>query len=360
MSGAGRDTVEPARPHPPDGVDVAVVLGPCDELRAEVYVRAALLSPPRARTGPLRMEGTLSGPECRRAITLPVTARVVDRGGGSAPAAALGRVVLTEPSFWTPQVPGLYRLDIRLFDGPHEMAAFTRSVGLRRLGVRGRSFWLDGHRWVPRAVGGAVEAFTVAAWRGAAAAALLVDPSAAVLARADEEGVTIIAVLPADVSLANDRVADWSVHPSVALAVAPRGWPADTSAALAAATRNRRGTLLLARAVDGTVPPPPGPECDALVVELAAGAVPEAAWREGRTVPLVACRDDAAAADVAAGRAACDRLQADLAAWGLATGAGRLPWDWAGYAIRGTGPAPEAAGDPGVCSGDDQESAGLP
>jgi hypothetical protein len=336
----------PARAHPPDGVDVTVVLGPCDELRAEVYVRAAV--PAGGRTGPLRMEGTLSGPHCRRAITLPVTARVVDRGSGPAPDAALGRVVLTEPSFWTPQVPGLYRLDVRLLAGPHEVAAVTRSVGLRRLGVRGRSFWLDGHRWVPRAVGGAVGPLAADVWRGAAAAAVLVDPAAAVLDRADEEGMAIIAVLPADAALAADRVADWSAHPSVALAVVPRPWPAAAAAALAAATRTRRGTLLLARAVDGAGPPPSEPGCDALVVELAAGAVPDASWRGTPAVPLVACRSDTPAVDVAAGRAACDRLQADLAAWGLAAGDARLPWDWAGYAILATGPAAAVGGDAAV------------
>ncbi len=342
MSGAGHDATAPARPHRADGVDVAVVLGPCDELRAEVYVRAAV--PLGGHAGPLLMEGTLSGPQCRRALTLPVTARVVDQGSGPAPDAALGRVVLTEPSFWTPQVPGLYRLDVRLRAGPHEVAAVTRTVGLRRLGVRGRSFWLDGRRWVPRAVGGAVGAFAADAWRGAAAAAVLVDPAAAVLDRADEEGVAIIAVLPDDAALAHDRVADWSIHPSVALAVAPRGWPAAAVAALAAATRTRRGTLLLARAVDGAAPPPAEPGCDALVVELAAGAVPDASWRGALAVPLVVCRSNALAADVAAGRAACDRLQADLAAWGLAAGDdARLPWDWAGYAILVTGPAAAAA-----------------
>jgi hypothetical protein len=328
------DTPAWERRNPPAGLDVAVVLGPCDELRAEVYVRAALSAAPDAITGPLRIEGTLTGPQCRRALTLPVTARVVDRGSGPVVGTALGRVVLTEPSFWTPQVPGLYELDVRLLDGAREVATCARRIGLRRLGVRGRSFWLDGRRWVPRAVGGPGDRFDAAIWRGAAAAAVMVDPSAAALARADEEGVTIIAVLPDDVTGTADRVADWAVHPSVALVVVPGHWPPDLVESLATATRQLRGTLLLGRAVSGAEPPPASSSgCDALVVDLADHAVPHASWREAPAVPLVARRVNAATADVVASRRACDRLQADLAAWGAAAGADHLPWDWAGYAI---------------------------
>lgn len=318
---------------------MAILLGPCDELRAEVYVRV-VVDPEGAASADVRLEGTLRGPECRRAVTLPVTASVVDLGGGGPPGVPVGRVVLTEPSFWTAQVPSLYRLDVRVMAGSRELAAWTRQIGLRRLGVRGRSFWLDGHRWVPRAVGLAAEAFDAAMCRGSAAAALVVDPPEELLARADEEGVAILARLSDDATVASDpaalaaRLAEWAQHPSVALAVFPRGWPPEVVESLVAATRQVRGTMLLARAVAGLEPPPKSSSgCDALVVELAADAVPDAAWRTAPAMPLVACRGPATAGDVAAGRRACDRLQADLATWHLAAGAAHVPWDWAGYAI---------------------------
>ena len=110
-----------------------------------------------------------------------------------------------------------------------------------------------------------------------------------------------------------------------------------------AATRQVRGTMLLARAVAGLEPPPKSSSgCDALVVELTPDAVPDAAWRTVPAVPLVACRATAAAGDVATGRQACDRLQADLATWHLAAGAAHVPWDWAGYAIALEGGCPQS------------------
>ena len=66
------------------------------------------------------------------------------------------------------------------------------------------------------------------------------------------------------------------------------------------------------------------------VVHLAADALPHDSWHVDPDVPLIACRSGPCA-DAAARRAACDRLQADLAAWGVAVAGGTPRWDWAGY-----------------------------
>jgi hypothetical protein len=89
--------------------------------------------------------------------------------------------------------------------------------------------------------------------------------------------------------------------------------------------------MLVGLVVDGTAPPeqvPAGVDC--LVVELPEGALPHKAWRDhAPPVPLVACRQGSRVTDVS--RAGCDRLQADLAAWGIAGSGAAPPWDWAGY-----------------------------
>lgn len=318
-------------------LDVAVSLGPCDELGAMVYVSAASPHPAaHAPPDPVRLQGTLEGPRCRHATTLPTSVGIVDLGGGGPLGVLVGRAVLTEPSFWTPQVPSLYRLDARLVGPTGDLAHCTRLVGLRRLGVRGRSFWLDGHRWVPRGVGVRASRADGAGLRDAGAAAVVDNPDEGFLDWTDGEGVAVIARLPeeppfgADTLVAATQLARLARHPSVTIAVVPCSWSMHAVQAFASATRRVRGTLLLARAVDGAEPPPPPAGCDALLVELAADALPHASWHDDPRVPLIACRHGSDAGATGR-RAACDRLQADLAAWGVAPADGPRRWDWAGY-----------------------------
>jgi hypothetical protein len=61
-------------------------------------------------------------------------------------------------------------------------------------------------------------------------------------------------------------------------------------------------------------------------MSLAAGRMPDHAWRTPPSVPVLAARP--AIGGVRARRAACDARQADLAAW---RGSAASGWDWAGY-----------------------------
>lgn len=311
---------------------IAVTLGPCDDMRAEVFFRV-----PRSAAdpggAPPRLTGTLVGPECRRSTTLPVTARLVDLGPppgdvpvGSAPLVA--RAVLTEPAFWTPELPNLYRLEARVDCGDAVPATYAIRVGLRRLGVRGRSFRLDGRRWVPRGVRLDAPALDVDALRQGAATAVVVNPDAAVCGRADAEGVAVIAVLDAGPTVdAVERITAWAIHPAVVMALLPAGASSAAAAAVAAAVRGGKGTLQLGWTVDGSQPPPDVPAgIDWLAVTVGRDGLPHAAWRDAAPpLPLVACGG-------AGGRAGCDALQARLAAW-LLDGVAVPPWDWAGYVV---------------------------
>jgi hypothetical protein len=320
------------------------LLGRCDSLRAEVFFRAEL--PPGVAAGEAVLTGTLTGPDCRHAITLPVTAKLAAVPGspaGLAPAAAssvVARAILTEPSFWTPELPSLYRLEARLVAAGREVATWKRPVGLRRLGVRGRSLWLDGRRCVPRGLVGNAERVDLAAFRAASLAAVVADPAEDFLARADTEGVAVLGLVadsagrPLDVKAAKAAVLRWAWHPALFAAVVPKDASAEQAEEIAAATRGRRGTLLVAWEVDGTHPPPETPAgIDLLVVTLPAGAVPHVAWRtEPSSVPLMARRlaDGGSAAEPEPpSRRPCDLLQAALAGWGTA-GDKPAP-DWAGY-----------------------------
>jgi hypothetical protein len=128
------------------GTGVLVLLGRCDEMRAEVYARL-VARPSMAGAGRLTLFGTLVGPRCGTATTLPTTVRWIDAEAG---ASVMARAVLTEPSYWTPELPNLYDVDLQVVAEDRPLMRVARAVGLRRLGVRGRSLWLEGRRWVLR------------------------------------------------------------------------------------------------------------------------------------------------------------------------------------------------------------------
>lgn len=307
MTDAGR---RPAR--------LEFVLGRADDLRAEAYVRL-VDGPPGAR-----ITGSLAGPRCRVATTLPVTLPLGQLAGAGA---AVARAVVTEPGFWTPELPNLYDLVAEARDPAGAIVAATReAVGLRRLGVRGRSIWLDGRRWVPRGTAVAADAFDLPGLHAEAIAAVIDEPAPSIAAAADAAGVAIVAVVAESLAGAAvvSRVAAWARHPSVVMVVLGPGQVADVAAGSAG-----RGTLLVGCGLDASRPPPDtlpaGSDC--LVARLPAGGLPHEAWRRNApAAPILAWRPAAPAR----GRAACDLLQAELAAWGCA-GGGVPAWDWAGY-----------------------------
>ena len=176
----------------------------------------------------------------------------------------------------------------------------------------------------------------VEAFRERATTAVIVNPDDATCSRADADGVAMIAIPEAvdndlpTVAVRAGRIARWALHPAVVLALLPPGTPAADAAAIARAVRPVKGTLLVGWHVDGGEPPPREmpPGIDWLAVDVGSDRSPHAAWREAAPMmPLVACAADGG------GRAACDALQAALAAWGLAAGGERVPWDWAGYVV---------------------------
>lgn len=303
-----------------------LTLGGCDEMRAEALVRAELPAGGTAAT----ITGTLTGPHRGRDTTLPATARLQ-----STATAGLARAILTEPAYWTPELPNRYRLQATITHLGGPPFAVDRLVGLRRLGVRGRSLWLDGHRWVPRAV--RVEGITgIDACKPAVLAALVAEPDEQTLARADEIGVAILALASGTGTHPDavaERIAAWSAHPSVAVAILPDDVPAMTVAEVAAAARGRKDTLLLAAAVAGATPPPTAVPAgiDVLIVELETDVDPHDGWRAGAGLPLLAWRRQPAAPTT--GRRPCDALQAALATWATRDGRAVRPWDWAGYVV---------------------------
>jgi hypothetical protein len=333
----------PVMPGEPS-LPLAILAGRADDMRAEIVVRISDCG--TGDGGRLHLTGTLVGPRRGRDMTLPTTVKLVDVTADHAAAAnagqALARAVFTEPAYWTPELPNLYRLHAEAQRGDQTVAVVERMVGLRRLGVRGRSLWLEGRRWVPRGVTILPTGFDPTSLRSLSAAAVIDDPTDATCEAADQAGLAIIARfvdadgVPLDAAGARGRIATWAVHPSVVLAVVPRTPHPEETAAIVAAVRPLKGTMLVGLEVDGTQPPDAAPATvvggvDCIIVDIPCDGVPHDGWRLWKAnKPLVAQRA-VATGNSADHRQECDRLQAGLAAWGLAEGATQLPWDWAGY-----------------------------
>ncbi len=326
------------------GFEPVVLLGRASDERAELLVidrrTPTPLPPEDAADVPPCIEGLLNGPQCGRATMLPTVVRLeplpTPRGG-----LAMARAILTEPAFWQPEVPARYRLQARVTVAGREVASCDRWFGMRRTGIRGRSLWLEGRRFVPRAVGlGGLPATAIADLRLLAAAALIADPDAATCDRATAEGIVIIARLPVawesgDGRMLGERLVALAGSAAVLMAVIPAAVPAHVVAAAVAVAGRSRGTLLLAREVDATVPPPFGPlaPIDCLVATLPRGALPHARWRQAPPLPVMAAWEPGSdPLPAAASRTDCDRLQALLAGWGQ-DAQEHPPWEWAGYLV---------------------------
>ena len=334
-------SAEPASPAPvpvpateQPRIAVRTKLGRADDLRAELEVEAIVPPGTVPSVAELAVEAAISGPESIRSTTLPVRLPVRFTGH-SAGGVLSGRVVLTEPAYWTAELPMRYRLDGRLLVDGRQLAEFAEPIGLRRLGVRGHSLWLDGHRWVPRGVAcgraDADLADRLAAVCGTAVA--IIDLPATVTAeacqpcwdQADRLGQPLILRLLAGSPVATaDGIARLAQHPAVIAVSVPA-----EAVEVAALWKRAAGTMLLAAELPGDQPPPATlPSVDLLMVRLAATALPAAAWRKPVPLPVVAWQSAAEPT-----RAGCDRLQAALAGWRLAGDRPPADWDWAGFFI---------------------------
>jgi len=263
-----------------------IFVGDASESLADIYLRCLdeEMSQPE--------EISMRGPFCSVARTLKSKSLFEPTNDPS-----VWHTRLVDPCFWTPDYPGCYEILIRCGD-----TTVTRKWGLRRFGAKNRSFWLDGRRWVLRAAATSdVKAEDLPAWRDARMTLQVERPSDELLMEAVELGVMLM------VDLEND---DWQTElarmaqlPAVAIAIVPAGVPLSACRAVApnllVGKRIGQGDLAdLAGQADliiGSADDPAGASC-----------------LEFSELPLVGERKAEFDNPVLA-RAACDRLQADLA-----------------------------------------------
>ena len=97
------------------------------EVEAKIVVRY------RGETDvPIVLRGTLRGPYCERAHTLPADYSFRDIRHVEASAGAVAEAVVADPCLWSEELPHLYQASLEALHGDIVVAEYHGVIGLRR------------------------------------------------------------------------------------------------------------------------------------------------------------------------------------------------------------------------------------
>lgn len=294
-----------------DHVRLELFYGEAHPAEARVYVRARGESMECAE-----LAGTVIGPFNRTAHTLP--ARFVLRdlgleGSGAPERRRLAQAILPDPSYWLPQVPNCYDVELQLRWGSSVVLEERRLLGVCPLGTRGRDLFLAGRRWVLRGTRCGLDALAnETIWKSfrETSTAIAVDqPDDILCERASREGVLLVANVAAPSCAVQhyvdelDRLARW---PAARIAILPGDLPAEIL------TSHRFGNVIFAQHVPARQVVRPARWAQLMVCEGA--DVHDLARRAvDSSLPVVALRATEQVVSAHGVRTECDRLQRDLA-----------------------------------------------
>ena len=107
--------------------DIEIVVGDVTDVEARVIASY------HGDIAGVVLRGTLRGPFCEKARTLPAEFEFRDFGDGHS-----GQVetIVPDPCMWTPEMPHLYQADVEARRGEQRIAEYHGTIGLRRLAPR--------------------------------------------------------------------------------------------------------------------------------------------------------------------------------------------------------------------------------
>lgn len=312
----------------PDWSGLEILCPRADVTAARIVVRM----PPPEGSAPRswRLSGEIVGPVCDFARTMPVNVQLRPPADDANSGHIAATATLTEPCFWTPELPFLYYAHLQLHTAAQQespAAQLRRPLGLLPLSIRKRRFYLNSETWVPRAISADtsyVAADLLDEYRQLGAVLLVTNPDDAFCDAASHRGIPLIAQVPAagdEFWPAIRRLARW---PAVALLVIGDSLPVgDGSPGEEAIRHAAAGKLLGLRVQAGAANalPPLPPWADVIVCHGrdAAEIEPIAAQSILPTIAVCQAETPLSPADA---RARCDALQQALAHVGLLAGYG--------------------------------------
>jgi len=255
---------------------------------------------------PIRsLTGKIVGPYCNFARTLPAEFSLTDIKSNS----DIHVAQVIDPCYWTPELPFLYDLHLGILKEDGQEIEQTLKVGLTRWGCESRNLRLESRRIVLRGTSSKQLATATLSAAREAATALMVDRyDQPFCGAADQAGV----MLCLDLRAAGNSLysvlphLDWS--PSVLLALVSAEQLAESDL-----DDHRPTHCCLTQSLSASSTPDElvDPQ-QVLAVELKPGEQPPA-WLADFARPVIAIRHGEDYAELTAARAACDRLQAELA-----------------------------------------------
>lgn len=283
-----------------------------------------------AEGGEWQLRGELYGPFNERAETLPTKLQFQDAGPGDT---VLARVRVPDPCSWTMDLPSLYKIELELFQGDSPVARWQGVSGFRDFGVAGRSFSLNGERWVLRAARAtSQETLNVETFRDQRLACFCGGESEdgineSFLRTACEQGVSLAVKLPAQIAAAElNRLARWPAVLAVIFpappdvldaqkAIGPDDWVTSRANVAVGCFADAEQAAALANAVSVA-----DNEGSRRGIDFVCVSATDAQKLSESRIAIVAYQDiedDSGAKENSTtkivGRAACDQLQAQLA-----------------------------------------------
>ena len=319
------------------------ILGRAGDFRADVFFQ--FIFPRLADMEmPLTVDGFLTGPTSTCASTLPVhqIIKTYSQEVVGSTIELTGHSVLTEPAFWTPNLPMLYAIKCSIMSSMREVASLHKTIGLRRLGIRNHSLWLDGHRFVIRGITcGKVDSASfeqrILTAKEHNTTEIIDLPSDGFftcrepsklerhLQRSDESGrPTIIRVHPETrPSAMPDILCKLANHPSVFITVIP-----PSLLTVLEKFSTLKGTMLVAKEFSSEIALPKLPNGVDIAIIQITGPKPDASWKIPPSHPTIAWNKE-----MPSQRQECDRFQAVLANRRTSSGGPPSSWDWAGFLV---------------------------
>lgn len=187
--------------------------GETTDALAHIYARLPRIGLPEG----CALSGALVGPDCRYARTLTTRVKFHDLGSGPT---LLARAILPDPCGWTPELPFLYRATIELRCQGELLAGIERNYGIRRLGVRGKSFSWEGRRWVSRMIAReCVSDADLDPWRATNTTMLVREAPPDLLHATSQAGVVVAAQLAGRAEQVYANLMRLARYPAVAMAL---------------------------------------------------------------------------------------------------------------------------------------------
>ncbi|WP_425616133.1 hypothetical protein NA78x_006072 [Anatilimnocola sp. NA78] len=273
--------------------------------RGQVFVRAAR----PAELADCTLHGYVHGPRCELAHTLPAKFTLQDLGTGPT---LLARTTITDPCYWTSDLPQLYDVHVELRRGSEVLAREQRMIGLRGIGARDQRFVREGKAWIPRGVSlASLAGNDITQLREQLLVGVCSSPPLDLLVEASRRGVYLIVHIDAtqqDAASALHQLARW---PAVMMAVIHG---ADSAAKSLAQVAPNVILSQPMKAEDSAVVPPAA-WASAMVAE-----VTDSLMVPTGTLPILVQRKLGSLVSADAARAACDQLQRDFVAVGQFAG----------------------------------------